>query len=768
MAFMGGMALGAFIFGKIINKKNNHLKLYALIELAIGIYALILPLVVSFFDNIYINIYQQYDFGFYAMSLIKLCFSIIILLGRTILMGATLPILVSFVTSKMKNIGKETSVIYSVNTLGGVSGCILAAFLLIPYLGIQNTIYLAVLINIFIFVVSYYLNQISKQKIIIFEKENNVFEEKYYFKDPKIVLYSGIISVAVAGFTAMVYQIIWTRVLTMIVGTTVYAYATILAAFLSGIVLGSYLFKHKAPSKNKLFMLACIQFLIGFTTILFLYNFDKIPFIFLKLFGLTSNNWLLFQILRFFLLFIIMLIPTTLFGYNFPLTVSLVHIINTKKENVGTVYGVNTLGSVVGTFIGGFIFIPFLGFQKGILIAAVLNIFLGIYLLFINPALSFFKKSVYGVLSSIVILVMVSFLQPWNINYLNSGSYIYAHQYNELKNTKQIKRVMNQYEIIYYHEGLEDTVSVFLSENKLSLAINGKTDASTGVNADMSTQILLAHLPVFFIDHPDNTLMIGLGSGISLGSLSRYKKVKNIDVVEISKGVIAASRYFKKYNYNALTKDRVNLIVGDGRHHLKRTAKKYNLIISQPSNPWIKGVANLFTKEYYGLMYQRLKSNGVVCQWIPSYHMSKRMLAIIIKTFRTYFPNVTLWTSSVVGDLFLIASKSALELNYKLFKKRMDREIVLEDLERIDLTNIGVLTETFKYGRRDLDRYLSKFSPDLPMNEDLNPILEYITPKYLLTERISRNLNRRSKLTGDLDHLLNLINFKKTDDKAKK
>ncbi len=764
MAFMGGLALGSFLLGRIIDVRTDHIRFYGFLELGIGIYALLLPILLHFSGGLFVIIFRQLKPEFFAMSLIRLVFSVLLLLIPTVMMGGTLPIMSAFLTRTVETAGARTALLYGINTLGATCGCLAAGFILIPALGLNLTTWFASCINISIFMVAFGLHvklpesPYKHPEPITDEGSREVYTHR--------VLIFTAAAIGLSGFTAMIYETIWTRVLSMIIGTTVYAFTTMLAAFLTGLVLGSLIYA-KWPPKRPLLLFAAAQFSIGAYVLVGMPWFDHFPFAFLQIFDWTNQNWTLFQFLRFSMLFIIMLIPTTFFGLSLPLAVQIsIQKLSETGKTVGSTVGFNTVGAILGSFFGGFIFIPFLGFQLGMFVAALINIFIGLVLFGLNHELDWTKRLSLGIAGMSLVLIAVLLLSPWNVHYLNSGAYIYAHDYNQIESTKRLKSVLNTYQVLYYKEGITATVAVIRSpRGTYSLTIEGKTDASTGKNADMSTQILLAHLPTLFVDNPKTALNIGLGSGVSLGSLLKYP-VEEVDVVEISKAVVEASYYFQEYNYNALENPRTNLIIGDGRHHLKRSTKKYDLIISQPSNPWIAGVSNLFTKEYYHLMSQSLQPEGVVCQWIPSYHMSQKMLATICKTFKQEFSSISLWTSSVVGDLFLIGSNKKLELDYQQFLERIHRPKIAEDLKRIGFSDPSMLASTFKFGTKSLNQFINEFK-DLPANTDMHPVIEYMTPKFLLNQKVARDFNQRSDLTGDLSQILQIIDFTNVNNKQK-
>ena len=764
VAFMGGMSVGSFIFARFVDRRKDRLRIYALLEAGVGLYALLLPSLVARLGDLYVSLYQHLMPTFYEISLIRLVVSVAILALPTIAMGATLPTLCALVARENHTAARRTAIFYGINTLGAVLGCLAAGFILLPWIGLDGATYFAVALNLVIAAGAYLLYRNSDEAAISTSTATNVNplksgiceEREPSEQGAELEIGGALLVIMLSGLTAMAYENIWTRVLTMIVGTTVYAFTTMLAAVLMGLVIGNGLFLFIRPRRPAI-LLAGAQVIIGLWVLLVTPHFDQIPFVFLKVFNWTHYNWAFFQIARFLLLFLLLIIPTTLMGLSFPLAVRIVvRRTGESGRKIGALYGFNTIGAIAGSFLGAFILIPFVGLQKGMILGASANIFAGLLLLACATEPKPAKKMCGAAVIIGSALVAMAFVSPWRLTYINSGAFAYASTY---ANVADVRTAVDAFQPLFYREGPTATVAVMRSPlDTLMLTIDGKTDASTGQNADMSTQILLSHLPALFVEKPDKALLIGLGSGVSLGALLRHP-IQRVDVLEISEAVVEASCLFSEYNHDALEDPRVNLVVDDGRHHLQRTAKRYDLVISQPSNPWITGVSNLFTREYYRLIASHLTQDGVACQWIPSYNMSKEIVATIVKTFAAEFPHVSVWTSGVVGDLFLIGSNREIELPYARFLNRLADPGVAEDLACIRLDSSNLLARTFKFGPLGVQEFLAEFPDDLALNTDDAPIVEFAAPYFLLAPRVARDLNQKSDLTGDLSRLLALIRF---------
>ncbi|WP_141731080.1 fused MFS/spermidine synthase [Oligoflexus tunisiensis] len=759
LAYMGGLCAGSWWLGRRADAIKNKLLIYAALEIFIGLYALILPWVLNHTGSLYVLIFQHYEPGFYAMSIIRLLCSTLVLGIPTFCMGGTLPLLAAGIQDNASgHASRQVASLYSINTLGAVFGCLLAGYVFIPQLGLNGTTWFASFCNVSIFVlVVGWQKKFGLTPVTPSAKPAKINETVPLPREIRLVVFSCL---AISGLCSMAYQTIWTRLISMVIGTTVYAFTVILAAFLLGIVLGSWLYRGWF-ARNSLLALAWAQLTVGLFVLFSMPYFDELPFLFLKLFAETRENWILYQTARMLFVLAIMIIPTTCFGLSFPLVVGICsHREEGTGRTVGNIYAVNTVGAIIGSFIGGFVLIPFLGLQKSLMILCLINTLAGFVLLSLHPALQLRPRIIHIVTAMLGLFLSVFLLRPWNLHYLNSAPYVYATDYNSTSSVANLKKILNSYELRFFKEDATATVSVFNISGTLSLAIDGKTDASTGGNADMSTQILLAHLPALLAPRTDEALLVGLGSGVSLGSLLKYP-VSHVDVLEISQAVVEASDHFQDYNSAPLQDPRVNMIVGDGRHHLLRTKKSYDVIISQPSNPWITGVSNLFTTEYYRLMSGRLSPDGVVCQWIPSYHMTEEMLAVILKSFHGVFPYVTLWTSSVPGDLFAIGSNAPIQVRFPAYLQNLERPAIRQDLARIQMDNPLLLAKTFKYGQEQFGAFVQEFGKNLPDNSDTFPIVEFMTPRFLWKQKAAHNLHRSEQLKGNLSTLLAYIRFEK-------
>jgi spermidine synthase len=330
--------------------------------------------------------------------------------------------------------------------------------------------------------------------------------------------------------------------------------------------------------------------------------------------------------------------------------------------------------------------------------------------------------------------ILFAFLMPpWDRGVIDSGVYIYAQNY--LADSHQghpvEKMHMHDKKLLYYKEGVYATVSV-LKGKYLFLRISGKTDA--GTSPDMMTQHLVSHLPLLFHKDPKTALVIGLASGTSLGSALQYP-LKEVDCVEISPEVVEASKFFREANHNALDDPRVKLHIVDGRNFVMAINKKYDVIISEPSNPWISGVSNLFTQDFYKLCAEKLKDDGLMCQWFQFYRMSPENLNIAMNTFLSVFPSITIWSPTIgempLGDILMVGSKKKnFKIDIALLNEKFKNKKIKEDLALIDINEPFDVLSCFLIGEENVYRSAYK----TPLNTDDYPVIEFQAPKTLYRE----------------------------------
>ncbi|RJS69151.1 hypothetical protein CW714_09020 [Methanophagales archaeon] len=566
----------------------------------------------------------------------------------------------------------------------------------------------------------------KKEKEEVKRKE----EVKAKVRYPKYLYHIILLGLCLSGMAALIYEVAWTRLLQLVFGTTVYAVSTMLTAFMAGLALGSWLVgRYTDRIKNHLFAFCLLEAGIGIYGILLIPVFSVLPYSYLSIFQAFHSSFAFFSFFQFLLCFSILLVPTTLMGGTFPV----VSKIYTKRmeelgKDIGNVYSINNLGAVLGSFAAGFLFIPFIGVRNTIIAAASLNFFVAILVAILSR-----ERKGMIFMSSFCIILLLGVAMPgysYDVKILNTALYQRADVY---ASKEDLEAQIEDLNVLYYEEGLYGTVAITESKSHgiRSLMLNGKADAST-MRKDMTTQLLLGYIPLILHEHPKKVLIIGLGGGFTLGAAENFDDIEKIDVVEIDPLVVEAEKYFSVYNKNALDDERVNLAIADARNYLLTTDEKYDVIISEPSDPWISGAcSNLFTKEFFELSREHLNEEGIFLQWVPVYDVSVSDFRTLLNTFSKVYNHSTLWTATDEGDMLFVGSnsESPVKMNYTRLEKYRSKKEVRDDLEGIGIRdNDEFLAKTFLMSEEET----KGFAVGAPINTDDKPVIEFSAPLSIL------------------------------------
>jgi len=674
-AFMGGLAAGASIAGMIPSlssaNRSAALRIYAILELIVAGAALLLPIALGLTIPLLTWAYAD-GHSPVTLTLVRVTVSLVLVGIPAAAMGATFPV----ATAAIARVSSDAGLLYTTNTIGAALGAIAAGFWLIPTFGLRATTWVGVALNIAAAAGAWWLShQDDATPGLATAKPRATSHRPDKSAASIAVVMPGLAAAAAAlsGFSALVYEVVWTRLLALVIGPTTYAFATMAASFIAGIAIGSAVGTRIASRTHRpgLWTGAAMAIAGAAATASAWYAATQLPLsVALEVADPSADlSGVLWQeALRVALL----LLPMTMaLGAAFPLTLAMAGGTETAvARDAARVYAANTFGAIVGALCAGFVLIPWLGLRDSIRAAALLSAIGGglvlvrsvmaLRLVVAHPDTSKGHKShatptrptrslstVAAVVAAVVVVVLSP---PWDRALLASGAYKYAPY---LGGT-DLEAVLRAGTLRYYKEGAAATVSVRDLTGTRSLSIDGKVDASNA--GDMLTQRLLGLLPALVHGHAKDVAIIGLGSGVTVGSALAAGTVERVDVIEISPEVVEASRFFDKESGHALDQPAVHLIVGDGRSHLLLSKRRYDVIVSEPSNPWMAGVASLFTREFFEAARARLNPNGIVCQWAHTYDIQPDDLRSIVGTFASVFPQGTMWMVGG-GDLLLVGAK---------------------------------------------------------------------------------------------------------------
>lgn len=785
--FIGGIALGAFLVGKLIRKyfplesnldsefssaiktgqSYSLLFIYGAIELLVAVYAILVPFLLGpdFLGFIWSN------FAMLALDqpilgmLLKFLVSAIFLLPPTILIGSGFPILSEILSLNKKESDSfqdedliesdeqlVISNLYATNTMGAILGALLTGFFMLPNIGLNTSVYLASVVNfavvLLVFLV-FFLNRerlAGAKTIEVFQFIHKYSQEarknldsqinKVSNHSPEYKKYKLIISTLVwigffLGFVNLALEVVWTKVLTLVIGSSTYSITLILIAVLLGISLGAYLLNFFIESLHKWKVnyydfLKVLLFFFAISIVVSSSLFNALPWFFLKMnnffesFSLIQDLWLVQNFLKFALVSLIAFPVTFIEGIAFAFILYLVSsktslVSEDYQDPVGTriarVSSMNTFGAILGSFLTGFVLIPAFSYLGD---ASYYTILLIIVVAFFTVFIPYLleSKEKWQLIAILVLAILVMFYVPkLDAQELSSGANVYKNSKFKQVNKKDYRKSINQ-KILFHKEGLNSTVTVEENEivNAIFLKNNGKIEAGVPIDikepskTDMMTQILLGKLPILVKPETEKALLIGMGSGVTLKALAdshKVSKLEEVEVCELEKLVYEAADKFFVKKYPSQVK--IKRHVADARIFLQAAKeKKYDLIISQPSDPWISGP--LFTKEFWSTASEKMNNEGLFVQWLQLYSIDPEYLTIALRTFQQVFPNTLVFKSGAAAELILIGSKSDIDINSSEINTLLNDESYQPDLAYIGINNAADLLSNLVLTPKSLER----------------------------------------------------------------
>jgi spermidine synthase len=779
-ALMAGLAVGAWLGGrwgtgcwgtgvdktgtKLAPSALDDLRTYAVLEVVVAIAAILLPLALTAVVPILSWAYTDATTPI-RFAIVRVIISVALVGVPGVAMGATFPIAARWIAGGT-GIGKVSSkrerdpspawvgFLYAANTAGAAIGAAAAGFWLIPTLGLRATTWVGVALNAAAAAGAVWIARTTADDAKTSAAADVGAQAKPRHAPrpsrplpPSSRPTSAIamprlatLAVALSGFTALVYEVVWTRLLALVIGPTTYAFATMAASFITGLAIGSAAGARLARRTDRPATWLSLTLIGGAlaATLAGWIGASRMPLAVAAQVAdpaATFDRVVLIQAVGAALL----LLPMTLaLGATFTLALAAAGThAATVSHDTARVYAANTAAAIAGALVGGFVLVPRLGLRATIRDAAAATAIGGALALAAAIAAGGRSRRAAGTLAAAVgvpAVAAILLLPAWDRALLASGAYKYApyvlHGPTSTAGDAgaiDLEAVLRAGTLDYYEDGAAATVSVRDLAGTRSLSIDGKVDASNG--GDMLTQRLLGLLPVLLHGRAREICIIGLGSGVTLGSALAAGTVEHADVVEISPEVVEASHFFDAENGGALAHRGVRLIVGDGRSHLLLTPRRYDVIVSEPSNPWMSGVAALFTREFFEAARRRLAPDGLLCQWAHTYDIDAGDLRSIVRTFASVFPQGTLWLVGD-GDLLLVGTSGAaiaprLAALAAAAPAGSPAARALADVGIADGTAPFALLSLYAAGPREIERYASGAQIQ---TDDRTP-LEYSAPR---------------------------------------
>lgn len=764
-AFMGGLAGGAALGGRFAFRltRQQAVRLYGLLECAIAACALLVPVALAGLQPLLAATYADGDGGV-LFGLSRLLSSLAVLLVPTAAMGATFPLAVRWFAGRAEDAGTETGTLYALNTLGAALGAGLTGFILLPWLGLRGATLVGVALNVAAGAGALGLARHAvapgralpatastvppavDQQVARRRQRRPARAGHRAGKaggraaagrqaEPSPLVgrtWLAASALGLSGFVALTWQVAWTRILALVIGPTTYAFSAMLTTFIGGLACGAAIGARLARwPRYRIVWLGTTLVLAALATFAALRLIVPLSLAMARAAAEPDALFASVMAVQVALAAGLLLPMTIALGAAFPLAVA---VAARREETIafdaGMVYAVNTVGAIAGALLGSFVLVPFLGLRQTILAASALGIAGGSLLLL---AADVGRRARFALAAcALASLGAVAALPDWNRALLSGGAYWNVPN----APTQDLQAMLEAGEVLYYEEGAAGTVSVRRTAGSLALAIDGKVDASNAT--DMLTQSLLAHLPLLLHPDPQDVGIIGLGSGVTLGAALRHP-IRRADMLEISPQVVEASAWFEAENDAALADPRTRLILTDGRSHLLLSSQRYDVIISEPSNPWMAGVATLFTQEFFQAARDRLQPGGILCQWAHTYGIRDEDLRSITRTFLSVFPEGAMWLVGD-GDVLLIGSVDPLEPRLREIGTAWERPGVGAALAAVGVRDAFSVLSLFVGSGSALQHYSAR----APVQTDDHNSLEFSAPRGLYEGSRSTNENART------------------------
>ena len=743
-AFMGGLALGAHFGGKLADRRGDLLRVYGILEIGIGLFALCFPLLLRTATTLYAASVEAEDVHFWTSQLTHLVAMTLLLVLPTAAMGATLPLLVRRAAGRLSRVGRRAGLLYGFNTAGAVVGTWATGFLLLPVLGVRATELTAAGANVAIGLVALawgYADAAGRPDgaaLVVDDRADAAEAEALLDLAPDPDLHGDgrraratrlvLGALALSGACTMIFEVAWSRFLALILGSSVYAFTLMLVAFLvgtaGGALAGSSLVSR--PGARPLRWLPVALGGAALTALITHHLFPAMPYLYVDLYAAVDGHDSLLVAGQWLIAVLVMTPTTFCLGLTFPLGAAVVAgRADAVGRDVSRLYVLNTCGAVAGSLLAGFALLPRLGIQTTLLSAVVLEATLAAVVASAWVARPAVRAAGVGAFATVGLAALL-LRPPWDPLLMSAGMYKYVSELSDYSHEAVRNYALSDFELLYYNEGTTSTVTVAksLGSGNIWLANNGKVDASS--QQDLRTQVLLGHLPFLARPNAKTALVVGLASGVTSGSVTLQPGLERMDVLEIEPAVITASRYFDLVNHKPLDDPRTRVLANDARNHLVLFDGEYDVIINEPSNPWISGVSNLFTKEFLELGRSRLSADGIFCQWLQIYGMGTDDLRSLLATFAAVFPRVSAWYSVDDSDVLLLGSRATVDV------WASDLPAYLAGPRGTDLARIDIHDpyDLLTYLRMDRDDVL-EVAGDVGLNTDDNVRIEFSAPRYL-------------------------------------
>jgi spermidine synthase len=733
--FMGGLALGSLLAAR--RPADQPLRAYARVELGIGASALLTVPLLRLLPAGYGGLAGSAGLEGVADLAVRALAAALILLPATILMGMAVPLAVAHLAREAGGLRASFGPLYLANTLGGALGVTLAPFAMLPSLGVSGTLVAAAAGNL--------LAGAAARRMAL-NAPARARASPALARDPRPVLEPALPAAAawmlafVSGAFTFAIEVLWTRSFALVIGSSVYAFHLMLLAVLLGLAAGTLVherFRERVARPAQ--VLGAALATAGVASLLGAIAIGRLPDLFFWLMRGLPVSFGAHQLASFAVCLAVMLPVTLLLGLTFPLLAWSAAGDAPAQTTTGRLYAWNTAGALAGALGAGFVLVPGLGLQGSFALLAGVLALAGAAVLAWAMRL---PATVRWATLAVVALAAAAALglRTWDPLVMTAGVYKYGLEWRERAGFAPRRDLAAERQLVFYEEGREAVVAVAErpGSGRRFLSVNGKTDAGSGAE-DVLTQRFIAHVPLLLHPAPRSVLVVGWGAGATAASAARHP-VQRLECVEIEPATWRAAPLFDALSGQVRRDPRFRIVFRDGRNHLLRSGERWDAIVSEPSNPWISGVSNLFTRDFYVIARERLAPGGVFGQWFHYYNLDPLDLKVELATFAAVFPHVSLWlvpplgapeAGSLTADLLLVGSGEPHALDPQRLSAAMAGPIG-DDLRSTGVIRDDVaLIAAWAMDRPTLLRWTADpaFPRGTPLNTDDFPWIELRAPR---------------------------------------
>ena len=730
--FMGGLAIGAWIASRYSPVWRNALRAYAVAELLIGMIALVShPLYQKITGSIFGDILPGLDSEF-SVQAVKWSVGIALVLPQSILLGVTFPLMSSaFLRRFQQAPGISIGMLYFTNSFGGAIGVLLSGFILIRAVGLPGTLLTGGIVSVAVGLVAWLLSSEPRWR------SSAVAPDPSRASVPLPLPAAFFVLVAlVTGIASFMYEIGWIRMLSLVLGATTHAFELMLSAFILGLALGGWWIRRRIDRlADPVATLIHVQLAMGVFAVLTipLYGdaFEAMASL-LSVLERTDTDYTVFLLVSHAIALAVMLPATVCAGMTLPLITHILVAGGQGERSVGRVYAVNTAGAIAGVLAAVHLLMPAIGLKSLIIAGGTVDVAAGLLLAMLLPKSR--RRGIQRTAGAVCAAVIATVALTFDLDPRRMSSGVFRTGLAWLPEDVQV---------LYQHDGKTATVSVIRQDpDVISILTNGKPDGSISLGqidrhkSDEATQVLLAALPLTLQPEIKTAAVIGLGTGMTSRTALGSSRLEKVDTVEIEEGIVRGARYFQPVVTPVFNDARSEIHVEDARTFFANRGARYDLIISEPSNPWVSGVSSLFTREYYDLIRRYLRPGGILVQWMHVYENDISLIMSVLKALKTQFPVFGIYQLNK-SDIGIVAVAGArLPSPYS----SGFNEDMAPLLDRVRIHNADDLESLYLGSSSLLDPLIDSYP--IPENSDFFPILDLNAPRARFQQRSAAALFR--------------------------